>query len=134
MTFSPKANRLRRAIDASDLTQRKVADRAGFHHANVISMIKSGEMMVPLERIPAPARTLGVDEQEFLSGSIAEYHPNVHAVLTDVMGLPLSDAELGILAMFRMATIRDEIKTVEPVRTALSALFDLASIAQKPPS
>jgi len=134
MTFSPKANRLRRAIDSSDVTQREVADRASFQHANVISMMKSAEMMVPLERIPALARTLGVDEQEFLSGSIAEYHPNVHAVLTDVMGLPLSDAELGILAMFRMATIRDEIKTVEPVRTALSALFDLASIAQKPPS
>jgi len=115
-------------------TSKDAADRTGFQHANVISMMKSAEMMVPLERIPALARTLGVDEQEFLSGSIAEYHPNVHAVLTDVMGLPLSDAELGILAMFRMATIRDEIKTVEPVRTALSALFDLASIAQKPPS
>ena len=134
MTFSPKANRLRRAIDSSDVTQREVADRAGFHHANVISMMKSGEMMVPLDRIPALAQALGVDEQEFLIEAIAEYHPNVHAVLTDVLGLPLSDAELGILAMFRMATIRDEIETVEPFKTALSALLDLAAMAQNPPS
>ena len=109
MTFSPTANRLRRAIDSSDVTQREVADRASFHQANVISMMKSGDMMVPLDRIPALAQALGVDEQEFLIGAIAEYHPNVHAVLTDVLGLPLSDAELGILAMFRVATIRDEI-------------------------
>ena len=115
MTFSPTANRLRRAIDSSDVTQREVADRASFHQANVISMMKSGDMMVPLDRIPALAQALGVDEQEFLIGAIAEYHPNVHAVLTDVLGLPLSDTELGILAMFRMATIRDEIETVEPL-------------------
>ena len=96
-------------------TSKDAADREGFHHANMISMTKSGDMMVPLDRIPALAQALGVDEQEFLIGAIAEYHPNVHAVLTDVLGLPLSDTELGILAMFRMATIRDEIETVEPL-------------------
>ena len=131
MTFSPTAIRLRRAIDASDLTQREVADRAGFHHANVISMMKSGDMMVPLDRIPALAQALGMDEQEFLIGAIAEYHPNVHQVLTDVLGLPLSDAELGILTMFRMASLRHEIEIVEPFRTALEALLDLAAIAQR---
>ena len=115
-------------------TSKDAADREGFHHANMISMTKSGDMMVPLDRIPALAQALGVDEQEFLIGAIAEYHPNVHAVLTDVLGLPLSDAELGILAMFRMATIRDEIETVEPFKTALSALLDLAAMAQNPPS
>ena len=87
MTFSPKANRLRRAIDASDLTQRKVADRASFHHANVISMMKSGDMMVPLNRIPALAQALGVDEQEFLIGAIAEYHLNVHAETDPILSI-----------------------------------------------
>ncbi|MGB1390269.1 MAG: hypothetical protein ACPG61_15430 [Paracoccaceae bacterium] len=68
-------------------TSKDAADRTGFRHANVISMMKSGEMMVPLERIPALALTLGVDEQEFLIGAIAEYHLNVHAETDPILSI-----------------------------------------------
>lgn len=129
MITSPTAAKLAAAIEASELTQREIADRVGFKQANIISMLKSGETRVPLDRIPALARTLGMDEREFLILAIAEYHPGVHEVLVDVLGLPLSDAELGILTMFRMASLRDEIEVEGPFKQALEGLLDLAAMA-----
>jgi transcriptional regulator with XRE-family HTH domain len=128
-TISPTAMMLTKAIEDSDLTQREIADRVGFKNANIISMLKTGETRVPLERIPALATTLGLDERHFLLVAIEEYHPGVHEVLIDVLGLPLSDAELGILTMFRMASMRDEIEVEGPFKQALEGLLDLAAMA-----
>ncbi len=128
---SPTAMMLAKAIETSDLNQREIADRVGFKHANIISMLKSGETRVPLDRIPALAQTLGMDERLFLMIAIEEYHPGVHEVLVDILGLPLSDAELGILTMFRMATMRDEIEVEGPFRKTLEGLLDLAAMACK---
>ena len=131
MVFSPTANMLAEAIEASDLTQREIADRVGFRNANIISMIKTGDTRVPLDRIPALAQTLGINEQEFLILAIQEYHPGVHEVLVDVLGLPLSDAELGILTMFRMATLRGEIEVKGPFKQALEGLLELSAMAKR---
>jgi len=127
MPFSVTANMLAKAIEASDLTQREIADRAGFRQANVISMLKTGEMRVPLDRIPALARTLGMDERTFLLAAIEEYHPGVHEVLVETLGLPLSDAELGILTMFRMANMRGQIEIEGPFKQALEGILELTA-------
>lgn len=95
MTFSPTANMLAAAIDNSGMTQREIADRVGFNHPNILSMLKQGDTRVPLNRIPALAQTLGMDQRRFLLLAIEEYHPGVHEVLCDVLGLPLTDAEMG---------------------------------------
>ena len=130
-TISPTAMMLTEAIEKSDLTQREIADRVGFKNANIISMLKTGETRVPLERIPALAATLGLDERQFLLLAIEEYHPGVHEVLVEVLGVPLSDAELGIITMFRMAGMRGEIEIVGPFRTALEGLLSLAAMARR---
>ena len=127
MTFSPTASMLSKAIDASGLTQREIADRIGLKHPNVISMIKQGTTRVPLNRIPALSQALGMDEKDFLILAIQEYHPGVHEILLDVLGVPLTDAELGILTMFRMADIRGNIEVEGSFRQALEALLDLAA-------
>ena len=131
-TFSVTAIKLSRAIDKSGLTQREIAERAGFRHANMISMMKQGLTRVPLNRIPALARTLGMNEQDFLLTAIQEYHPGIHEVLVDILGLPLSDAELGVVMMFRLAEMRGDVERLEPFRQALTGLLNLATLAEKP--
>lgn len=130
-TISPTAMMLADAIEKSDLTQREIADRVGFKNANIISMLKNGETRVPLERIPALAATLGMDERQFLLVAIEEYHPGVHEVLIEVLGVPQSDAELGIITMFRMASMRGEIEVAGPFRTTLEGLLSLAAMAKR---
>jgi transcriptional regulator with XRE-family HTH domain len=131
MPFSTTAIMLTKAIEASELTQREIADRVGFRQANIISMLKTGETRVPLDRIPALAQTLGMNERDFLLTAIAEYHPGIHEVLVDILGLPLSDAELGIVTMFRMASIRGEIEIEGPLKSALEGLLELAALASR---
>lgn len=129
MTYSPTAQMLATAIDDSGLTQREIADRVGFKNPNVLSMIKQGLTRVPLDRIPALAQTLGLDQATFLLLAIEEYHKGVYEVLCDTLGLPFSDAEQGIVVLFRMASMRNEIELDGPFRKALEGLLELAEAA-----
>ncbi|SIT18816.1 hypothetical protein SAMN05421759_1356 [Roseivivax lentus] len=52
MTHSPTARLIADAIDASGKTQREIAEEIGFPRGNVISMLRSGEMRLPIERAP----------------------------------------------------------------------------------
>ena len=92
MTRSPVAKILRDAIQASELTQREIAARAGFKHSNIISMLKSGETRIPLDRIPALAAVLGLDQQMLLLAALEEYNPSVYEVLIDALKLPRTNA------------------------------------------
>lgn len=130
MPFSPTANMLASAIDNSGLTHREIADRVNFKDASLIAELTSGELRVPLERVTELALTLGMDERKFINLAIEEYFPGVHGVLVETLGLPLTDVELGIVAMFRMASMRGDIERLVPFRTALEALLDLAATGQ----
>ncbi len=129
MTFSPTAQMLAKAIDESGLTQREIADRVGFKHANIITMMKQGLTRVPLDRVPALAQTLGLNQSRFLLVAIEEYHQGVYEVLSDTLGLPFSDAEQGLVVMFRMASLRTEIELDGAFRKALEGILDLAEAA-----
>ncbi|WP_286758559.1 helix-turn-helix domain-containing protein [Sulfitobacter sp. UBA1132] len=129
MTFSPTAQMLAKAIDESGLTQREIADRVGFKHANIITMMKQGLTRVPLDRVPALAQTLGLNQSKFLLVAIEEYHQGVYEVLSDTLGLPFSDAEQGLVVMFRMASLRTEIELDGAFRKALEGILDLAEAA-----
>lgn len=130
MTFSPTANMLATAIDASGLSLPELAARIGFRNPSVLTMIKQGITRVPLDRIPNLSRTLGIDEREFLAVAIQEYHPGVYEILVETLGLQVTDAELGILTMFRMANIRGQIEIEGPFRKALEGMLELAAIGK----
>lgn len=107
MPYSPTAAFLSASIDGSKLTQREIAKQTGFKNPNILSMLKTGGTKVPLDRIPALARVLNLDAQEFLIMAIAEYHSGIHQVLVDVLGLPLSETEREILSQLRSAGAPD---------------------------
>lgn len=129
MTYSPTAQMLAKGIKDSGLTQRDIADRVGFKHPNVLSMMKQGLTKVPLDRIPALSQALGLDQTRFLLVAVEEYHAGVYEVLCDTLGLPFSDAEQGLVVLFRMASLRNEIELDGPFRKALEGLLDLAEAA-----
>lgn len=93
-------------------------------------MMKTGDTKVPIDRIPALASALEIDECRFLMIAIGEYHPKVHEVLVDVLGLPLSEAEIGFLTLYRIRSISGEIEISEPFSLALEGLLELAAVAR----
>lgn len=74
------ARRLTNLIDASGKTQREIAHEAGFASQNIISMIKSGDTKVPLNRVPALAKALGVEPQELFVECLEAYEPELFDV------------------------------------------------------
>ncbi|KAA9010039.1 helix-turn-helix domain-containing protein [Histidinibacterium aquaticum] len=80
-TTSPTALLIADAIEASGKTQREIATEMGFERANVISMMKSGDMRIPLERIPAFAAATGVDSESLLKSAMLEYMPETWNVV-----------------------------------------------------
>lgn len=77
MTTSPTAAFLKLAIANSNLTQREIAQQAGLPKPNVLSMMKTGETKVPLNRIPALAKACSVEAASFIRIAMTEYHPEI---------------------------------------------------------
>ncbi|NDR55838.1 helix-turn-helix transcriptional regulator [Pseudoruegeria sp. M32A2M] len=82
------------AIETSGLTQREIAQRAGFPKPNVLSMMKTGETKVPIERIPALAEACDVDPIDFARIAMLEYHPEIWGTLNLVFDPKLTNAVL----------------------------------------
>lgn len=78
-------------LESSGKSQRDIAQEAGFERPNVISMMKAGDMKVPIERAPALARACGADPAAFTRLVMAEYSPAVLETLDMELGIPLAE-------------------------------------------
>ncbi len=101
MTTSPTAAFLKLAIANSDLTQREIAQQAGFPKPNMLSMMKTGETKVPLNRIPALAEVCEVDAASFIRIAMTEYHPEIWRMLETEFGANLSEDEEKLIEGWR---------------------------------
>ena len=84
------------AIHLSGKTQKQIADEAGFNKPNIISMMKQGITKVPIYKVPALAEACGADQVQFTSLAMAEYNPEIWAVLQEVKGEYLSERTSSI--------------------------------------
>lgn len=97
MTTSPTARMIAAAIEASGKTQREIAEEMGLVRANVISMLKTGEMQMPVERIPAFSEATGIDPLLLTQTAMTEYMPETWKVLAATAG-PVQEVQLNIRA------------------------------------
>ena len=95
---------LTRAIHISGKRQKLIAKESGFPRANVISMIKSGDMKLPVSRIPALATSLCIDPNGLLNLYMEIYNPDLHALLQALAPSALiSAAEFEVIKTLRLA-------------------------------
>ncbi len=124
-TQSPTAQFFERALSFSTSTQREIAKQAGFPMPNTISMMKSGQMKVPIERIPALAKAMGVDPSDFLVSALMEYQPEVWEVLKQTLGVHINSAEKDLVLLYRLARTKGHIELNEDVGDILLSLFTM---------
>ncbi|MEZ2310858.1 hypothetical protein AB6809_29860 [Paraburkholderia sp. RCC_158] len=74
------------AIDLSDKTQRQITQEIGYENPNVLTMIKQGRTKLPINKVGAIARALGVDPANLLRIVMLEYMPDAWQVISEVMG------------------------------------------------
>ncbi len=115
------------AIALSGLRHKEVAERAGFSKPNVISMMLSGDMKVPLERIPALARALNVEEGELLAVVLQEDFPEVWEIICNNFVGMLTREEDDILRTFRLANLANAIEVDQKLIGAVFSVFSLAA-------
>ena len=83
-------------IENSGKTQKAIALEVGFGRRNVISMMKTGDMKVPIDRAPALARACGADPAAFTRLVLAEYMPEVLEMVVLELGVPTSHVRRGV--------------------------------------
>jgi transcriptional regulator with XRE-family HTH domain len=131
MTSSKTATYLKNAIETSGLTQREIARRAGFETPNMISMMKTGDTKVPIDRIPALADALGVPALEFLRVAMIEYDPGVWDVLTRILGGPLTRNEELLLFALDVADPDGRIVFDDANLRLVATIFDHMQLEAK---
>ena len=98
------AEYLAHQLDASGKSRNDIAREAGFERPNVLSMMRTGAMKIPLTAAPGLARALGIDPAAFLRRCMAEYVPELLAAMVSQGTGPISRNEAQILSVIRAAT------------------------------
>ena len=119
------------AIERTGKTQRELAAEIGYPRPNVISMMKNGDTKIPIDKVPAFARALRIDAGYFLRLALAEYHPEIHRVIVETVGGPLSANERAIVDTYRLAAPRDDIAIDGDARARILATLD--GLRTRPP-
>lgn len=118
-TISKTAAFLAKAIAFSGRTQAEIAREAGFPKPNVLSMMKFGQMKIPIDRVPALARACQVDAAYFLRLALETEHPAVYAVLVETLGQPMTANEHELVLCYRLVCGDKEIEMEPRVSTAI---------------
>lgn len=124
------ATYVKQALSLSDKSQKDIAREVGFNQPNNISMIKEGITKLPINRVPALAKSLGVDPIHLLRIAMQEYMPETWEVIEKLLGGSLiSEQEKTMLSIVRKATRNVEIdfddpKLIAAVNKALEPFVD----------
>lgn len=96
-------------------TQRELAQDMGYTRPNILSMMKSGEAKVPLDRVPAMAKALDADVAHFFRMALEQHFrgTEVTKVINDIFGTVVSKNEADWLEV-----VRDASDNTDPALTA----------------
>ena len=78
-------------IEICGKSQKTIAEEVGFPKANVLTMMKYGTTRIPIHRVPALAKSLGVDPAKFMRMVLNEYQPAILEAIEGVLGTIPSD-------------------------------------------
>jgi transcriptional regulator with XRE-family HTH domain len=82
-------------------TAREIASEMGYEKANMISMFKTGDVKVPLDKVPALAKALNVDVAFLFRLALQQYWKNENKVIASIFGGVFTDNEREIIDYIR---------------------------------
>jgi len=98
------ASYLAAQIDASEKTQREIASALGYARPNLITMFKQGLTKVPIEKVPALAKILGLDPVHLLTFAMREYMPETLKTIQANVGYVVTGNEYAVVEAIRGVT------------------------------
>ena len=86
-------------------TQTEVCIEIGYKNPNLITMLKRGKTKLPINKVKALSKSLGVDPVYFLKLAMQEYTPDTWDVIQDIMGSEvISDDEYAVINLIRQVS------------------------------
>jgi transcriptional regulator with XRE-family HTH domain len=89
-------------IQISGLRQKDIADALGYTKPNIITMFKQGLTKLPIEKVGALAKVLGVDPVYLLRVVMNDYMPGTYNAIISIFGQePITENEMQIIKKIR---------------------------------
>ena len=105
-------------------SQAEIATAAGFINANMMSMLKSGAIRVPLDRVPALANALEADPGRLLQLALDQWAGSAAALsFSEIFRTIVSRNELVWLSEIRNASSNSDPAMTTRARSAIRAIF-----------
>jgi transcriptional regulator with XRE-family HTH domain len=94
---------LEQQIAMSDKTQREIALECGYEKPNIMTMFKSGQTKVPLNKVALLAKALNIDPAYMLKLVLTEYSPETWEAIEGIVGEAklVSQPELELVKFIR---------------------------------
>lgn len=115
---------LTKHLAKSPKSQKEIAEAVGFTNPNMITMLKQGHVKLAIDRVPAMARTLGVDPVDMFKLALTQFYDDASVkLLVDILEAGISPAESAILRVVREACGEDTPAMTPEQETALREVF-----------
>lgn len=114
---------IRTKIEASEKSQRELAEHVGYNNPNMIAMLKTGNVKLALDRVPAMARALKIDQLDLFKIALTQfYDEDASKALLGIIEAGISPVEREILEIVR-ASSNGAPELTEERKKKLTELF-----------
>ncbi|KHQ52021.1 MULTISPECIES: helix-turn-helix domain-containing protein [Mameliella] len=115
----------RRILELSGVkTQKEIAREAGFTNANMLSMIKSGDTKLALDRVPDLAKALDCDPKALFMMALEQAGlETTKKAVEDIFGTLVSANEVAWLEEIRAASGGGDPRLTARARAAIRSIF-----------
>ena len=114
-------------MTAAGWRQIDIARAIGYSKANIIAMFKKGDTKVPINKVPALARTLGVDPAFLMRLGLQQYWPEEAETITEVLGGIYTENEKAIIEAIREASDHGDPELTAARRAELGRVFGVSA-------
>ncbi len=104
-------------------TQKDIAKELGYDKPNMIAMMKSGDVKLPLDKVPALAKALGVEPAFLFRLAMNQYWPETADAIAQVFGTVLTPNEVKIVERIREFSKNSDPVLNREAETHLRAAF-----------
>ena len=108
-------------IESSPMSQAQIAKTIGYKNANNLSLIKSGKIPLPIDKVRPLALALGIEPSRLMRMVLEERQPELAAFLYKEGTAPLIEDEKQVLAAYN-ERFRKEKGSSQKVVEAIKSL------------
>jgi hypothetical protein len=111
------------AFDRSPKTEAEIARELGYSKPEIIKLMRSGTTKVPIDRIPALARSLNVEPAHMMTLALEDYAPQMLRALEETFEFLATPNEREIIKVVRHLSNNSDPRLTAALRQEIEEHF-----------